>query len=119
MSSKPMEPAHRLALMGVVINQGPEDPTERIILTMMVTLARVHTDDETGQTSVQYRGGARMLARPFVMMSGPRTPPQEIGKTVDPAMDRLTEAGYITLLREGIPGKGRHPGEAAHWRINL
>lgn len=119
MSSKPIHPAHRLALMEAVMYGGPTDPTQKIILSTMVTLARIHEDDETGATSTQYRGGARTLAKPFLTMSQRHIDPDVIAEVVDAPMKALADAGYLTLLREGSPGTARRPGSSAQWRINL
>lgn len=116
MPATPIDPELRLSLMETVMKAGPADPTQRLILTTMVEFCMIHKDKETGKTTLQYRRGARLLARPF--RKG-QIMPSEVPGIVDEPIAALAEAGYLVQLAAPIPGSKTRDGVPATWQIVL
>jgi hypothetical protein len=122
MPSTPIPAPMRMALMQAILEGGPTDPDERLTLTIMTGLARLHHDDDTGAETIQYRRGATLLAQPMWAETWPKDRDAAIQESIDPVLNRLVEGGYIVMMREPVPRKlrrGRPPlnGRATVWQI--
>lgn len=116
MPATPIDPELRLSLMETVMKAGPPDATQRLILTTMVEFCMFHTDEETGKTILQYRRGAKILARPFRKGQIQDTDVPEI---VDGPMQALADAGYLVQLAAPVPRQGKRDALPAIWQIVL